>query len=258
MKTHVVLTPANIEIEYRLAGAGSRLAAFVIDFSLQIIFCLIIAVVVLFLVYDYRFNFSDLEGLALGFLIISWFIIYFCYFIVCEMTMNGQSVGKKIMGLRVIRDNGQPIEFPQSLARNLFRAVLDIMYIGLFFILFSSKHKRIGDMVAGTVVVAEHYGKTGASLRPEINTFNLDAEAVHSRTKKVGQISLEQLSRLSLNTEEKDLLQIYLARKIYLPDGGHKLQQQWAKYFSDKWQIEADWINDELLAGLLQLNEDDY
>ncbi|MCL2398285.1 MAG: RDD family protein [Defluviitaleaceae bacterium] len=248
MKTHIILTPANIEIEYRLAGAGSRLAAFVIDFFLQIIFCLMLAVVILFGIYDYRFaTLADVEGFALGFLIISWFVIYFCYFIVCEMTMNGQSVGKKLFGLRVIRDNGQPIEFPQSLARNLFRAVLDILYIGLFFILFSDKHKRIGDMVAGTIVVAEHYGKTGPSLRPVINS-----------SKKAGQLSTEQLSHLTLSLEEQDLLQTYFARKMYLPDDGEKLQKQWAKYFSDKWQIDAEWIDDALLTGLLQLNEGDY
>ena len=251
MKTHTVLTPANIEIEYRLAGAGSRLAAFAVDFTLQIIVCLVLLVVILFGIYDYRFaTLANVEGLALGVLIISWFIVYFCYFIVCEMTMNGQSAGKKIFGLRVIRDNGQPLGLSQSLIRNLFRAVLDILYIGLFFILFSPKHKRIGDIVAGTVVIAEHY--ESIPMRPN-HMEESGRNANHNRA------GMEQLKHLILKTEERDLLHLYLARKIYLPDASVKLiSSKWAEYFSKKWQIDPNMIDDELLAGLLQINEVKY
>ena len=247
MKTHTILTPANIEIEYRLAGAGSRLAAFVIDFALQIIFCLLLAAVILFGIYDYRFaTLANVHGFALGFLIISWFIIYFCYFIICEMSMNGQSVGKKIFGLRVIRDNGQPVGLQQSIIRNLFKSVLDIIYIGLFFILFSPQHKRIGDIVAGTVVVAEHYDKTMAPLR---------SSSIPS-PKRAG---MEQLKHLILSPRERDLLHMYMARKLYLPDyAKQRLLQQWKEYLSAKWQIEASQIDDEILAALLQLNESEY
>ena len=250
MKTHIVLTPANIEIEYRLAGAGSRLAAFTIDFTLQIISCLLLGAVILFGIYSYRFNtLGGLEGSALALLIISWFLVYFCYFIICEMTMNGQSIGKKIFGLRVIRDNGQPVRLQDSLIRNLFKAVLDILYIGLFFILFSPKHKRIGDMVAGTVVVAEHYDNIGLSLQPT-HLSNLN---------RTGRAAVEQLPNLILSPEEHDLLNKYMTRKIYLPEASKQnLQRQWAKYFSQKWQVEANLIDDALLVGLLQLNDADY
>ena len=247
MKTHTVLTPANIEIEYRLAGAGSRLAAFVIDFTLQIVFCLALAALILFGVYDYRFaTLANVEGFALGFLIISWFVIYFCYFIICEMSMNGQSVGKKIFGLRVIRDNGQPVGLQQSLVRNLFRAVLDIVYVGLLFILFSPKHKRIGDMVAGTVVVAEHYDSSIAPLR----SANIPDPT---------RAGMEQLKHLILSPKERDLLHMYMARKMYLPEEARQqLQRQWARYLGNKWQIEESGIDDEILAALLQLNEAGY
>jgi len=251
MKTHIVLTPANIEIEYRLAGAGSRLAAFIIDFIIQIVICLLLAAV-FFLSYgtfEYRDIFSNTEGWSLGLLIISWFLVYFCYFIVCEMLMNGQSIGKKIFGLRVIKDNGQPVGLQESLVRNLFRAVLDIIYIGLFFILFSPKHKRIGDMVAGTVVVAEHYDDLVSPLKP---THLSDT----SQAKYAG---IEQLPHLSLNVDEQDLLHAYMARKIYLSeDSKQQLQRHWIAYFSQKWQIDAALIDDDLLAGLLQLNEANY
>jgi uncharacterized RDD family membrane protein YckC len=247
MKTHIVLTPANIEIEYRLAGAGSRLAAFVIDFALQIFFCLLLSVVILFVLYDYRIEtMAAIEGPALAFLIISWFLVYFCYFIVCEMSMNGQSIGKKLFGLRVIRDNGQPIELQQCLIRNLFRAVLDILYVGLFFILFSPKHKRIGDMVAGTVVIAEHYeGTIFSQAHTPAPRSNLN-------------LNIYGMEKLILSPKERELLNSYIARKIYLPDGGRHLQKQWAAYLSEKWQIDDALIDDALLAALLEINESKY
>jgi len=234
MKTITVLTPSNIEIEYRLAGAGSRLAAFVIDFLLQIIFCLLLAFAILFGIYDFQYITIHLEGYPLALVIISWFLVYFCYFIFSEMLMNGQSVGKRIFGLRVIRDNGQPINLSQSMVRNLFRAVLDIIYIGLFCIMFSKKNKRIGDMVAGTVVVAEHY--EGLGLSPHLI--------------KPRKAIREQLTNLTLTDYERNLLYLYLTRKIYLPDEGEALERQWAEYLSQKWQIDAALIDDSLLSEL--------
>jgi len=244
MRIHTVLTPANIEIEYRLAGAGSRLAAFVIDFSIQIVICLFLAVVALFGIFDYRLNtLAEIESFALAFLIISWFVVYFCYFIIFEMWLNGQSVGKKIFGLRVIRDNGQPVGLWQSVVRNLFKAVLDIFYIGLFFILFSPAHKRIGDMVAGTVVICEHYDIESMPLMP-VNLPN------HNRA------VTESLSHLILTDEEKGLLHLYMARKIYLPEPQKQdLHNKWAEYLAQKWQIEPTWVDEEILAGLLQIND---
>ena len=247
MKTHIVLTPSNIEIEYRLAGAGSRLAAFVIDFALQIITCILLAVAILFGIYNYRFaTLENVEGFALGFLIISWFVVYFCYFIICEMLMNGRSIGKMIFGLRVIRDNGQPVGLPQALVRNVFRSVLDIMYIGLFCILFSKKHKRIGDMVAGTVVIAEHYGRMGQPLLPR-------------NIPDPNRAGMEQFPHLTLLPQEKDLLHMYLTRKDYLPDYAREnLQKQWANYLAKKWQIPPALVDDVFLAGVSQLNEEGY
>ena len=148
MKKITIVTPANIEIEYRLAGVGSRLAAFLVDFFLQI---LIIAVVN-WVIYQTVIN---PDGVIIGFAIVFSFVIYVGYFIACELFMNGQSVGKKILKLRVICDNGQPVGFTQVLVRGLIRSSVDMLYIGLFTILFSKQSKRLGDMAAGTVVVIE-------------------------------------------------------------------------------------------------------
>ena len=243
MKTHIVLTPANIEIEYRLAGAGSRLAAFVIDFLIQLSLGTVITIFTLFAVFGRTFEaITNASGFVLGFLIITWFVIYFCYFILLEMLMNGQSIGKRMFGLRVICDNGQPVGLLQSMIRNFFKALFDIFYIGIFVILFSKKHKRVGDMVAGTIVVAEHYGNIGVPLRPSLQTNT----EVHYE-----EINLpDEFAEISLNEDEKEILYAYLARKnqMEVNDVHKKLQD----YFYKKWQVDPLQINDELLTTLLK------
>jgi uncharacterized RDD family membrane protein YckC len=158
METIIIITPANIEVEYRLANAGSRSAAFLIDLALQMTVIVSLASVVLFGIMGLRFStLHEAGGASLGFVLVSAFAIQFGYFIFCELAMNGQSAGKRIFKLRVIGDNGQPVTLSQSLIRNLLRPSVDMLYVGLFIILFSKKHKRLGDMAAGTIVVSEHW-----------------------------------------------------------------------------------------------------
>jgi len=245
MKTHVVLTPANIEIEYRLAGAGSRLAAFVIDFMIQLSMIAVITIFTLLAVFGPTFDFviGNISGVVFGLLIISWFVIYFCYFILLEMLMNGQSIGKKLFGLRVICDNGQPVGLLQSMIRNFFKALFDIFYIGIFVIMFSKKHKRVGDMVAGTIVVAEHYGNIGVPLRPNLQT----------KQEEYYEEINHEFASIILNEDEKEMLHAYLARKHRLET--NDLHIKIVNYFSQKWQIDPLQINDELLAVLLRRSE---
>jgi len=155
VKTITIITPSNIEVEYRLAGVGSRLGAFIIDFFLQMVMILFVVLVVWG--FSYTVFDGEMGGTALSIILAAGFIINFGYFILCELMMNGQTFGKRVLGLRAIRENGQPIGFAQSLIRGLVRSSVDIVYIGMFVILFHPKHKRLGDMAAGTVVVCEKY-----------------------------------------------------------------------------------------------------
>jgi hypothetical protein len=142
------------------------------------------------------------------------FLVQFGYFVVCEMALNGQSVGKRIFGLRVIRENGQPIEFWQSLVRGLFRTLLDMMYIGVFFIMLSPKHKRLGDMAAGTIVVSEHYNEEADpalfSEQPYWPNFLPEP--------------------FLLTPEERQITEEWLARRDYLPDGGATVGNKIVEY----------------------------
>jgi len=156
MNTIKIITPTNIEVEYKLAGVGARLAAATIDLLIQ--YGIIIAVVIM--VFSLENWLANLgvpvdSGLFAAILIILVFVINFSYFIVNELVTRGQSIGKRAFGLRILRDNGQPIEFTQVLVRGILRSTIDIMYVGFFTIFFSKKHKRLGDMAAGTIVVIE-------------------------------------------------------------------------------------------------------
>jgi len=216
MKTITIITPANIELEYHLAGVGSRTAAFAIDLFIQIL------TISLFSGMMYAVNrqmghlgteiqYSTLAAI----MIVFSFTVHIGYFIACEMLMNGRSIGKKIFGLRVIRDNGQPIEFAQALIRGVIRSTLDIMYMGMFAILFSQKHKRVGDMAAGTIVVLERY-------LPATNTefFSLEPPKFLP--------PLEEMTPI-----QRGIVNEWLRRKDSLPDGGTKIGRQLQEYFHE-------------------------
>ena len=220
MKTITIITPANIEIEYKLAGVGARLAAFVIDFSIQILAILLAAGII----FGTNYQLRDIPviatrfSVALAIFMVVVFVIHFGYFIVLEMVMNGQSIGKRVFGLRVICDNGQPIEFSNSLMRGVIRSTLDSMYFGLFVILFSKKHKRVGDMVAGTIVVIE---KTGGGFEPTL----------YSPTVELPEF-LPPLSEMTVT--EREIVEEWLRRKADLPNDGMDVAVNLKKYFDKK------------------------
>ena len=215
MKNIVIVTPSNIELTYRLAGVGSRLGAFIIDFLIQLLLILIAALIVLSGLDRAVFGNTNPSGTALGVFIILIFIIHFGYFIICELTMNGRTWGKRVFGLRVIRDNGQPILFTHSLVRGIFRTSVDMLYVGVFVIMFSKQHKRLGDMLAGTVVISENYDSLEAVTEEEMPDFLAEYEPI-------------------MTYHEKQLVFAWLNKKASLPDGGKRLEIMFKEHF--KWK----------------------
>src|SRR6202035_1946388 len=91
---------------------------------------------------------------ALG--VIAGFALFFGYFIAFELLWNGQSPGKRLLGLRVLRDGGFPVDAGASVIRNLVRileAGLGFYAISAVVTLLSPENKRLGDFAAGTIVV---------------------------------------------------------------------------------------------------------
>ncbi|MEN6371038.1 MAG: RDD family protein [Armatimonadota bacterium] len=164
-----VVTPENVTIEYELAGLGSRAAAQLADLLVQIGFFVVLGliwVLILSLTSGPGGGMTQLPVLAdiwIALAIIVSFLIFTGYFIFFETTQNGQTPGKKWLGLRVIKEGGAPVDFASASIRNIIRIfefALGSYVISLFFILFSPMYKRLGDYAAGTIVVKERSPST--------------------------------------------------------------------------------------------------
>jgi len=140
-----VETPEGIALGLRPAGPLSRMVAWLIDAILRFA-----AVYVLVL------GLSILGKFGLGLLLIAVFLLEWLYPVAFELLMDGQTIGKRALGLRVLCDDATPVTLSASLLRNLLRAVdfLPMLYgLGVAAMLTNRDFKRLGDLAAGTLVV---------------------------------------------------------------------------------------------------------
>lgn len=159
-----IKTPEYVSLKFSLAGLGSRAAAFVID-QLVIGLLNVILYFGLFfsLISSIEFFATDNFLLLIAVVIILTFVIEWTYFIVQEFFWSGRTIGKRIIGIRTIQENGQRITLLASVIRNLVRIIDSLptgYLLGIIMIFFHSQHKRLGDLAAGTIVVHEsHFSK---------------------------------------------------------------------------------------------------
>ncbi|NVJ66512.1 MAG: RDD family protein [Gammaproteobacteria bacterium] len=143
--TSKVETPEGIELPLEVAGLVPRTMAYFID--LLIFLALYYALI---LVVGFLGNFGE------GLFYIIFFIIYWLYPIIFEVFRNGQTPGKKALGIKVVHHDGTPISLSASFVRNilLIADFLPFFYTaGFLSMLFNKDFKRLGDMAAGTVVI---------------------------------------------------------------------------------------------------------
>ncbi|MEJ2009303.1 MAG: RDD family protein [Acidobacteriota bacterium] len=199
-------TPELIPLEFPLAGIGSRFLAIAVDSLIQlgVAVSLFLLGLLIFSTSFPHFHRGRVWIGAIG--IIAYFLLQFGYFAGFEAYWNGQTPGKRYLHLRVIRDSGRPITVYDSVARNLLRIVDSIpgFYgIGILSVLLSSKSQRLGDFVAGTVVVHEQ----PLVGRPDVGWTSQPAAAP----------SGYDLSKLT--PEEFQLIEAFLARREQLAPG---------------------------------------
>jgi len=159
----VIETPEHVQFSYELAGLGSRFLALVLDTLIQGAGLLV--VLILLSAANQLLNWAwpdlgEVAGLPFTMLIIvfSMTLLVLAYFIIFELIWNGQTPGKRIGGMRVIRVGGGSIGFAASAIRNILRLVdsFPIFYLfGGLFAFFTTASQRIGDLAAGTIVVKE-------------------------------------------------------------------------------------------------------
>ena len=160
-------TPEQVPIELPLAGVGSRFLALAIDTIIADVSLAILFVAFVLIPLSAHLRGLKLQVWLVAALILVGFFVLVGYFAVFEAVWNGQTPGKRLQHLRVIMDSGHPITTFAAATRNLLRVIdaLPMLYgIGIISVLCNSQNKRLGDIVAGTVVVKE------APLRHELQT----------------------------------------------------------------------------------------
>jgi uncharacterized RDD family membrane protein YckC len=193
-------TPEQIALELPLAGIGSRFLAIAIDTLIQAALYLVVGVIfflVLGLGASMVWYLPRSLGPALGIFIL--FGIYWGYFAIFEIVWKGQTPGKRLAGIRVIKESGRPINAFEAIGRNLMRAVdgmPGIYGVGLVVMMCNRQSRRLGDFVAGTVVVHE---KPTEEIRPAWNTASESAPA----STGMGQVTADELV----------LIETYLSRR---------------------------------------------
>src|SRR5215510_172034 len=151
-------TPEQTSLDFTIAGVGSRFLTLALDTLIQMLVGFIVGlgggmVVAALTAAAPK---SAIWGMAI--LVLFFFLLYFGYFAFFEIIWNGQTPGKRKAAIRVIKDSGRPLTVAESIARNLLRIVdwLPGFYaIGIASAILTKENKRLGDLVAGSLVVRE-------------------------------------------------------------------------------------------------------
>src|SRR5438067_5570097 len=216
-ETLIIETPERVPLHFALASIGNRFLTCAFDHALQTL-----AFALLYIILINLRSVFNLGGMAaaskwvLVLLIIVGFIIWTSYFIIFEWRWNGQTPGKRWLKLRVIREDGRPITFWEAAVRNLLR-IFDIMpfpfySIGLICVFANARDQRVGDLVAGTVVVRER--------EAEAPTFNqvFDAPVLDTALRRSFRPVPFTAEISSLTEREIEVVETFLRRRWDLPD----------------------------------------
>jgi uncharacterized RDD family membrane protein YckC len=214
----VIETPERVPLHFALASIGNRFLACAIDHALQFALILLVSLAFYFLMDSFRPGgfFKDAPKWLYAVLVILTFLLFTSYFIFFEWLWNGQTPGKRWLKLRVIREDGRPITFWEAMVRNLLR-IFDMMpapfySIGLIAVFINGNDQRVGDMVAGTVVVRER--------EAEAPSFNqVFASPVSDAALRRSYKPLPFTADLaSLTEKEIEVIETFLRRRWDLPD----------------------------------------
>jgi uncharacterized RDD family membrane protein YckC len=179
-------TPESVELEFTLAGIGSRAWALLIDYHILTFLIVGFLLIWSFIAYQvvelwnqiFRNTDVGLWMLAIAFLVT--FFLYTGYFVLFETLWQGQTPGKRFAKIRVVRDDGRPIGIQQAVLRSLLRPFDDILFIGAFLIMFSQREKRLGDLVAGTIVIQTETPHTSANFPVSDSAYELMSQLLQS------------------------------------------------------------------------------
>jgi uncharacterized RDD family membrane protein YckC len=217
-----IQTPEYVKIPYQTAGVVTRGIAKGIDLLciMALSFLLTLFEVIAYLLPDHI-----VASVQIAIIIVISAAVPILYFTISEYWMKGQTIGKRVMGIRVIQDNGQSPSFLAVLIRNalLLADLLPFLFLlGFLLIFLNRKEKRVGDLVAGTIVIYEK-AKESHLLLQYTHPFLYPNEEEHYQRLPVisGEFYLLIESFLLRRTEMDPLIRQRLAKQL--------VQQGWSE-----------------------------
>jgi len=222
-ETLIIETPERVPLHFALASIGNRFLACAVDHAIQTIALILVYIGLIFIANFGNFSAKifDAPKWVIAVLLIFIFLIMSGYFVFFEWLWNGQTPGKRWLKLRVIREDGRPITFFESAVRNLLRT-FDMMLapfysIGLISVFITEKDQRVGDLIAGTVVVRER--------EAEAPTFDqvFAAPVSDSAYRRSFKPTPFTADLTSLKESEIEVVETFLRRRWDLPD----VQRHW-------------------------------
>lgn len=217
METIKVSTSQHVDIDYAVAGLGERVAARLIDFGL------FVAVFLVFLFFFNLTGFLNSGGTTLIVLLIIYGAGFVFYDLICEIFMNGQSIGKRLLKIRVISLDGSQASLGQYFMRWVFRIVdftLTSWVGGLICVAVTENKQRIGDLVAGTTLIKTEppTAFNQIAFHPPVEAYTPVFDSVHHLT-------------------DRDLELVHEVVSTYYKTGNHTLIYQMATKLSNHLQI---------------------
>ena len=249
-ETLIIETPEHVELQFALASLGNRFLACAIDHAIQMIAIIVMLIVATSVSTEIdRFTTTTIDKITSGNLWVMaltsllTFVIIFGYFAIFETLWSGQTPGKRWLRLRVIKEDGRPINAFEALARNLLRTAdslpTPLYSIGILFVFASARGKRLGDFVAGTVVVKERSSE--APSFADVFERN-DDEILTTDTGWGFDIARHRIAEAvdfkgdvrALTPAEIEVVEAFLRRRYDLPD----LPRQWMA-----WRVALPLLN---------------
>ena len=218
-------TPELVAIEFPLAGLGSRFVAILLDYLVQGAFVLLL--ILIFFVFlsgvsshvSSRVSDSQSAKWGVAIAIAIPFLLQWGYFTLFEAFWRGQTPGKRVMRIRVIQQTGRQVSLFESMGRNLVRVVdwLPAFYIvGAISLFVTRRQQRLGDLIAGTLVVHERRLETPLESIGLSRTFTSSVlkPAVPSPPRE-SKLPADKVALLTL--ADLQALESYLARRLDVP-----------------------------------------
>jgi uncharacterized RDD family membrane protein YckC len=212
-ETISIETPEKIRFDYKIAQTGTRIGAFIIDMVIQAVIIGLVFLLLFFIgIFESnllaRHYINQFQLLALAFFYLLIFFFQWGYFTFFEMFKNGQSPGKKVIRISVIKSNGDPLDASVIVLRNLLRAVdgFPLLHVlGGFISILDNKSRRLGDIIADTVVVHEiRFDLKEPTFKTTISSKSAEEPAMKLMTK--------------LNEEELYVIRRFLSDRYLLSE----------------------------------------